>query len=171
MTVMDAADSGGASAGFSRAAAVRALGVVFLLFFLGQLLLVGAGHDWYQRMFGDMSATLMRLRYAFSFLLRVAGAAGALGLLLLREWGRRLTVWLCLFSAAAAYWKHPYSAVLRLCRELDGRYAALHAGGGPTFADMAPVVWAAILVPSVLVSAAAAWFLTRPATKAVFTRP
>ena len=72
--------------------------------------------DWYCAMFSDLPDWQLAGRYVISITVRVATIIVILGLLLRKDFCRKILLWIAWYNALSVYWRHPYSAFENISR-------------------------------------------------------
>ena len=80
--------------------------------------------DWYFMLYSHLPEWLMVMRYSFSWLQRILGLSAAIGMLMLKDFYRKLALVISVFSILTLYWKHPYTAFQKHTELLDKVFAA-----------------------------------------------
>ena len=78
--------------------------------------------EWYWTVFKELPGWLIGVRYAFSWFQRCVGLSAAIGLLLMKEVWRKITIVWGVFTIATVFLKHPYAGFSFHCQILDKKY-------------------------------------------------
>ena len=70
--------------------------------------------DMYVYFYSYWPTWLIMLRYSFSWFQRILGLAAGIGILSLKEIGRRIALFIGCFTILTIYWKHPYAGFKNL---------------------------------------------------------
>lgn len=133
------------------------------------IILWSAGYEYYVMLHQELSADLIKLRYAVSWIIKVIGILIGIGLMLRLEWVRKLAILNSLVILLTVHLKHSYKAYKLHTRHLDEAMQAI--GGLPNgvyFSDITiPALWVQrgidIIFASLLI-----FYLTRHAVKLQF---
>ncbi len=153
--------------------ALKIVAAAYVLVSCYQLFNLAAGQRWYYDVFDYLPKETLDLRYAFSFFWSLLCVAAGIGLFFLKKPARIAVMVISGLTMAAAYWRHPYAALLKHTRELDLRFPTMFAGNdalvGFSFAKLTGVVIFLQITTDVLLCSALIYFLTRPKVKCFFS--
>ncbi len=142
-----------------------------LLYVIGSLLHMGKLVDdaeWYFATYAYLPAWLTTARYGFSWFQRVAGLLAGILTLLRLELGRKLFIWIGLFTITTVYWKHPYVAVLRHAGTMKTQYPAVFADIPLDSIALSATV--GLMLSDVIFQGIVIYYFTRPYVKEAFRR-
>lgn len=146
------------------------VGVLWVLSSLGQMITL-CDWAWYQYTFSNqhLSDVMILVRYIGSWLQRILGLVGGMGLILQRRWAAKLVVFVSLFNIITVYGKHPYEAFVKQVAVFEQRYVGLFSQWGLEHMSV-PTIARYVTITSCVVDVAAfgffAYYLTRPRVKA-----
>jgi hypothetical protein len=107
-------------------------------------------YDFYMDIYSNLG-WVVYLRYAFSWLQRIAGLSIGIGLLKEKNWARLGGIILGTFTILTIYWKHPYEAFHKHTLILDQQFGAqLHHWAIPASLTFESVTVLAIIVHCIL---------------------
>lgn len=156
--------------------APRPLGVTFfaVLLIISSLLHMRyllSEHDTYMYIYGYLPHWLAVVRYFFSWFQRILGLTAAVGLLRRNELGRKLAIFIAIFSILTIYWKHPYAGFKNHTAYLDEHLGFLLQGWGYPELSFSQFTLAAVIVAwvwDILFFGSMIYYLTRPSVKGHF---
>jgi hypothetical protein len=125
------------------------IGSIFIITSLTQMLTL-CHYSWYFHVFGGqyLPKTLVLIRYAGSWLQRILGLVGGLGLLFRYRWAAGIISAISAWSMITAYWKNPYAALKNMFVVADqahGYARAVANYGWPNF-EITVLVWPTVIV-------------------------
>ena len=134
-------------------------------------------YDYYHQIYSHWPPWLLKLRYAFSWLQRIAGITAAIGVLFYNNLCRRLVFAIGIFTISTVYWKHPYTAFLKHTHSLDQQYshvlADINASLGTanlSFAQFTRVSQVTHWILDISFWTFWMWYFSRPRVKAPFIK-
>jgi hypothetical protein len=126
----------------------------------------------YRIIFQHLPDNLIIVRYFISIGLRILGFIAGCGLLFRKEFARKLSIYLAIFTICTIYWKHPYPVVANSCRIVY--YTMYNSSGATQFvlpAEVKTVTLLALIVfylIDIIFFSVLIYYFTRPRVREQF---
>ena len=154
-----------------RPAGVVIFGTVLIFSSLVHMHKLFFDYDWYIASYGYWPTGLMVLRYCFSWGQRILGLMAGIGILRLKDIGRKIAIVVGWFTILTIYWKHPYAGFKNHTAYLDQHLGFILKEWGYPQLSFSQFTLAAVITAclwDILFFGSMIYYLTRPTVKAQF---